>query len=107
MSNSTAGSAPSFDPAELIDDPHTVYARLREAGPVHRITGTDGLPAWLVTRYADVRRALADPRLALDKRNARPGGYQGLALPPALDANLLNMDPPDHTRIRRLVAQAF
>ncbi|MCZ4121895.1 cytochrome P450 family protein [Streptomyces sp. H39-S7] len=107
MTTSTSGAAPAFDPAELIDDPHTVYARLREAGPVHRITGTDGLPAWLITRYADVRRALADPRLALDKRNARPGGYQGLALPPALDANLLNMDPPDHTRIRRLVSQAF
>ncbi|MDJ0345707.1 cytochrome P450 [Streptomyces sp. H10-C2] len=107
MPTTTSGHSQPFDPAELIDDPHTVYARLREAGPVHRITGTDGLPAWLVTRYADVRRALADPRLALDKRNARPGGYQGLALPPALDANLLNMDPPDHTRIRRLVSQAF
>lgn len=107
MPTTTPGPPQSFDPAELIDDPHAVYARLREAGPVHRITGTDGLPAWLITRYADVRRALADPRLALDKRNARPGGYQGLALPPALDANLLNMDPPDHTRIRRLVSQAF
>ncbi|NEA56125.1 cytochrome P450 [Streptomyces sp. SID13666] len=107
MPTTTSGPPQSFDPAELIDDPHAVYARLREAGPVHRITGTDGLPAWLITRYADVRRALADPRLALDKRNARPGGYQGLALPPALDANLLNMDPPDHTRIRRLVSQAF
>ncbi|MFI9106094.1 cytochrome P450 [Streptomyces fildesensis] len=107
MPTTTSGSPQSFDPAELIDDPHTVYARLRQAGPVHRITGTDGLPAWLITRYADVRRALADPRLALDKRNASPGGYRGLALPPALDANLLNMDPPDHTRIRRLVSQAF
>jgi hypothetical protein len=45
-----------------------------KAGPVHRIAGTDGLPAWLVTRYDDVRRALADPRLCLDKRNAAPGG---------------------------------
>ena len=88
-------------------DPYAVYSRLREAGPAHPITGTDGLPAWLVTRYDDVRQALADPRLSLDKRNAAPGGYRGLALPPALDANLLNMDPPDHTRIRRLVSRAF
>ncbi|MGK5731659.1 cytochrome P450 family protein [Streptomyces sp. URMC 124] len=91
----------------LIADPYGTYAQLREAGPVHRITGPDGRPAWLVTRYDDVRRALADPRLSLDKRNATPGNYAGLRLPPALDANLLNMDPPDHTRIRRLVVKAF
>ncbi|RKN65384.1 cytochrome P450 [Streptomyces klenkii] len=101
-----APSAP-FDVSALINDPYGTYARLREAGPVHRITGPDGRPAWLVTRYEDVRRALADPRLSLDKRNATPGNYAGFALPPALDANLLNMDPPDHTRIRRLVVKAF
>jgi cytochrome P450 len=91
----------------LIDHPYDVYRRLREAAPVHRIAGPDGSPAWLVTRYDDVRLALADPRLSLDKRHAAPGTYRGLALPPALDANLLNMDPPDHTRIRRLVGRAF
>ncbi|MGW4893346.1 cytochrome P450 family protein [Kitasatospora sp. NPDC004240] len=92
---------------ELIADPYAGYTALRTAGPVHRVVGPDGLPVWLVTRYADVRQALADPRLALDKRHATPGNYRGFALPPALDANLLNMDPPDHTRIRRLVSQAF
>lgn len=96
-----------FPPAKLIEDPYGSYALLRETEPVHRITGPDGLPVWLVTRYADVRQAMADPRLALDKRHALPGNYRGLALPAALDANLLNMDPPDHTRIRRLVSQAF
>ncbi|EST22710.1 cytochrome P450 family protein [Streptomyces roseochromogenus] len=91
----------------LIDQPHDVYRRLRDTAPVHRITGPDGTPAWLVTRYEDVRAALADPRLSLDKRHASAGTYKGFALPPALDANLLNMDPPDHTRIRRLVGRAF
>ncbi|POX40059.1 cytochrome P450 [Streptomyces sp. Ru73] len=95
-----------LDPAQLLDDPYAAYEELREAGPVHRITGPDGQPAWLVTRYADVRAALADPRLSLDKRNGA-AGYRGFSLPPALDANLLNMDPPDHTRIRRLVVKAF
>lgn len=104
--------APHPDPAEgpadgLIDDPYTTYARLRDTAPVHRVAGPDGSPAWLVTRYDDVRAALADPRLSLDKSHALPGGYRGFALPPALDANLLNMDPPDHTRIRRLVGKAF
>ncbi|MFI1158652.1 cytochrome P450 [Streptomyces sioyaensis] len=102
----TGPDAP-IDVTPLLDDPYAAYAALREDGPVHRITGADGSPAWLVTRYDDVRSALADPRLSLDRRHAGPGGYRGFALPPALDANLLNMDPPDHTRVRRLVVKAF
>ncbi|MGY0064774.1 cytochrome P450 family protein [Streptomyces sp. LZ34] len=101
------GPPEPLDTRALLEDPHAAYAELREAGPVHRISGPDGQPAWLVTRYDDVRRALADPRLSLDKSNALPGNFRGFALPPALDANLLNMDPPDHTRVRRLVAKAF
>ncbi|SED65315.1 hypothetical protein SAMN05428938_5525 [Streptomyces sp. KS_5] len=84
-----------------------MYRRLRDTAPVHRIAGADGNPAWVVTRYQDVRDALADPRLSVDKRHAKEGNYQGLTLPPALDANLLNMEAPDHTRIRRLVVRAF
>src|SRR5437764_349077 len=72
---------------------------------IRHTTLPDGTPAWLVGGYDNVRAALADPRLSLDKRNA--DGYKGFSLPPALDANLLNMDPPDHTRVRRLVSQAF
>jgi cytochrome P450 len=76
-----------------------------EVGPARKIALPDGAPVWLVTRYAEVRAALADPRLSLDKRHAT--GWAGFTLPPALDANLLNMDPPQHTRIRALVSQAF
>jgi cytochrome P450 len=108
MQNTTTSGCPAqVDTAALLADPYATYAALRTAGPVHRIVGADGLPAWLVTRYDDVRAALADPRLSLDKQHARPGNYRGFALPPALDANLLNMDPPDHTRVRRLVNKAF
>ncbi|GGM30405.1 cytochrome P450 [Dactylosporangium sucinum] len=73
---------------------------------MHRIALPDGSPAWLVTRYEDVRAGLADPRLSLDKRHSG-GGWSGFSLPPRLDANLLNMDDPDHARIRRVVAPAF
>ena len=74
-------------------------------GPARRIALPDGSPVWLVTRYTEVRAAFTDPRLSLDKRHAT--GWAGFTLPPALDANLLNMDPPQHTRIRALVSQAF
>lgn len=84
---------------ELANDPV-------EPGPVRRARTPDGAEVWLVSRYPQVRAALADPVLSLDKRNARDG-YRGFALPPALDANLLNMDPPDHTRLRSLVSTAF
>lgn len=118
MSSHVSVGHPGVDGAACIDeaseisvrlafDPYTACADLRLTGSVHRVTGTDGHPAWLVTRYEDVRRGLADPRLSLDKQHSLPGNYQGMPLPPALDANLLNMDPPDHSRIRRLVSQAF
>ncbi|MFJ9745807.1 hypothetical protein [Streptomyces chartreusis] len=76
-----------MDPADgLIDHPHDVHRRLRDTAPVHRIAGADGNPAWIVTRYQDVREALTDPRLSVDKRHAKEGNYQGLTLSPALDA---------------------
>ncbi|WP_223839492.1 cytochrome P450 [Saccharopolyspora pogona] len=83
----------------FVTEPRATYARLRSQGPVHRATAPDGTSIWLVTRYADVRAALADPRLSLDKKNSG-GGYRGFSLPPALDANLLNMDAPEHARLR-------
>ncbi|WP_285583241.1 cytochrome P450 family protein [Actinoallomurus iriomotensis] len=91
---------------EFVTAPRATYARLREQGPVHRALAPDGTRVWLVTRYEHVRQALADPRLSLDKAHSS-GGYKGFSLPPALDANLLNMDPPAHTRLRRVVAKGF
>ncbi|WP_034273661.1 cytochrome P450 family protein [Haloechinothrix halophila] len=97
--------------SELFDsafhaDPYPTYARLRAEGGAHHVSLPDGSKAWLITRYDDVRAGLADERLSLNRKNAR-GGYQGYSLPPALDENLLNMDPPDHTRLRSLIASAF
>ncbi|GAA0269016.1 cytochrome P450 [Streptomyces polychromogenes] len=88
------------------EDPYAVYARLRAEGSVHRVALPDGAPVWLVTHEADVRAGLADARFSVDKRHSR-GGFKGFSLPPALDANLLNVGPEDHLRLRRLVAQGF
>ncbi|TNM27934.1 cytochrome P450 family protein [Streptomyces sedi] len=86
--------------------PHAVLAELREAAPLHHVALPDGSPVWLVTRDADVRSLLADPRLSASKRHARTH-WAGFSLPPALDANLLNMDGADHLRLRRLVSHGF
>ncbi|WP_274911248.1 cytochrome P450 family protein [Streptomyces sp. WZ-12] len=94
-----------FDGA-YFTDPYPIYARLREEGPVHRIATPDGSPIWLVTREVDVRAGLTDPRLSVNKVDSGIG-YKGFSLPPALDANLLNIDPADHLRLRRLVSKAF
>ncbi|MET9322983.1 hypothetical protein ABZX75_22710 [Streptomyces sp. NPDC003038] len=87
-------------------DPYKVYAQLREAGSVHRVALPDGSPVWLVTHEADVRQGLVDPRLSVNKRHSG-SGFKGFSLPPALDANLLNIDADDHLRLRRLVSQGF
>ncbi|MGW1895101.1 cytochrome P450 family protein [Streptomyces sp. NPDC002004] len=91
----------------LLTDPHGAFAGLRKDGAVHRTTTPDGEPVWLITRYAEARAALADSRLSLNKKNAKTSGEYVSSMPPELDFHLLNMDPPDHTRLRRLVAKAF
>ena len=92
--------------AAYLGDPYAVMRRLHRDGAVHRVTSPDGSPLWLVTGYAEGRDALADLRLSLDRSNSA-GGYTGFGLPRALDRNLLNMDPPGHTRVRGLVSRAF
>ncbi|MBL1088222.1 MULTISPECIES: cytochrome P450 family protein [Streptomyces] len=91
---------------DFFNDPYPVYARLRAQGPAHRVALPDGSAAWLVTREREVRAALTDLRLSVNKAHSTTG-YQGFALPAALDRNLLNIDPDDHLRLRRLVSKGF
>jgi cytochrome P450 len=67
----------------------------------------EGQRAWLITRYDDVRKALADPRLSKDWRKRRSPGFVPDPAVGFLMAHMLNADPPDHTRLRRLVQKAF
>ncbi|MGW9208711.1 cytochrome P450 family protein [Embleya sp. NPDC055664] len=105
-------AGPELFTREFIADPYPAYAHLREYAPVHRTTLPSGVEAWLVTRYADARQALADQRLSKDPRRSEAAWKQGKVGVPGeqrsgVGAHLLNLDPPDHTRLRRLVSKAF
>jgi len=97
-----------LDPS-YFQDPLSFFARMREEGPVTPVMMPGGGRTWLVTRYADVRAALADPRLYKDWANKLRGdGWtpadQAISY---LNVHMLNLDPPDHTRLRKLVTKAF
>jgi len=94
-----------FPPAPSIYHPSPVFGRLREQCPVARITTPDGNSAWLATRYEDVRTVLTDQRFS---RAAAAGPAVPLAGLARLAADsMLGMDPPEHTRLRKLIARAF
>jgi len=90
--------------ADYFQDPYSVHARLQAERPVSAVIMPGGMPAWLVTGYAEARAALADPRL----RKSPPGWHPDPdSVYAALDMHMLNSDPPDHERLRRLVNKAF
>ncbi|WP_433309743.1 cytochrome P450 family protein [Micromonospora sp. CA-269861] len=86
---------------------HAGSARLAALGPVHRVTLPSGGPAWLVVGYDEVRRCLADTRL--EGRTGAVADRRGLSERFRLGMNnhMLNREPPDHTRLRRLISAAF
>ncbi|MEV4756666.1 cytochrome P450 [Micromonospora sp. NPDC049559] len=90
-------------------DLHRALAALRRERPVVEVALPGGGTAWLVTRYEDAQRALGDPRLG--KRSSAGGFSYQRMLPEdvarAVSRHLLALDPPDHTRLRRLVSGAF
>lgn len=93
-------------------DPYPFYARLRAEAPVWRTRLPDKRTAWLVTRYEDVAGVLKDGRLAKDPLNAQDpeqraeGPWVPGFLKP-LEQNMLDLDDPDHKRLRALVSKAF
>jgi cytochrome P450 len=92
------------------DDPFPLFEQVRRRGPVHHVTLADGHDAWLVVGHAEARAALNDPRISKDMLAALASSGEVVAegLPgPAFARHMLAVDPPDHTRLRRLVASAF
>ena len=103
-----------FNPASPAQrrDPYPLYAKLRETDPMHRSYAAGG---WVLSRHDDIRAVLADKTFSADERNwslyarfrARAQAH-GLDDPYENDRmTMLRIDPPDHTRLRKLVSKAF
>jgi cytochrome P450 len=98
-----------WEPA-IRDDPFGHFAQARARCPVQRVRLADGHPAWLVLGHDAARQALNDPRISKDMLAALEdnGDVVAEGLPgPEFSRHMLNVDPPDHTRLRRLVSRAF
>jgi cytochrome P450 len=104
----------TFAPADIgfVADPYPAYAELREQTPVRYDEATDH---WLVARYEDVNALLRDRRLGRTYLHRTTHAEMGRPAPPdwhapfwdVINAGILDMEPPDHTRVRRLVSKAF
>ena len=92
-----------------IQDPWPWYDEMRRQGPLRRVTMPDGVAGWLVTDHAQARALLDDRRLSKSVARARPLFPPGMAGSYAtrLAEHMLNDDPPNHTRLRKLVTKAF
>ena len=97
----------SFDKDSYYQDPLAFCPRLRESRPVAPVQMPGYGRAWIVTRYADVRTVLTDPRLAKDVHRWPGGGRSRPSEATGVYAHMLHADPPDHTRLRRRVQKAF
>ncbi|MFY1694346.1 cytochrome P450 family protein [Solwaraspora sp. WMMA2101] len=99
--------AGEFFTDEYAADPYPTYARMREQNPV-QLVSSPRFDSYLITRYDDARAALTDHRLSKDLYG--PEGHYLRFFGPnsdGLNKNMLNSDPPEHSRLRRLVSQAF
>ncbi|MFD9944678.1 cytochrome P450 [Nonomuraea sp. NPDC059023] len=94
------------------DDPHSHYIAWRSESPVLWMDqAPGGTPGWLITGYAEGRAALADPALSKANANVEAAlarhGARPMISGQWLTQSMINCDPPDHTRLRRLAAKAF
>jgi cytochrome P450 len=106
-------TAPTLDPFApgFFEDPYAQYAAIRASGDVHRTL----FGPWMLTHWEHVHQLLREPGTSVEDRNAsesqvmvaeRPADRSDVELSRGEKA-ILNIDPPDHTRLRRLVSKAF
>lgn len=98
-----------YDPA-VMEDPYPSYSYLRDEDPIHY---SNVLRSWVLTRYDDVRPGLNDPRLSADRitpylNRLSPDAREKVkTVGPMLQKWAVFMDPPDHTRMRKLLNHGF
>ncbi|MFJ7631199.1 cytochrome P450 [Streptomyces sp. NPDC097595] len=98
---------PTQDP-RFAQDPYPTYAAMRSTCPVQPVpAGSGGRTSYLVTGYAEAREALGDARLSKDTAAFFAGKGTQRRLHPAVAHTMLASDPPQHTRLRKLVTKAF
>jgi len=93
-------------------DPYPYFGRLRESGRVVQIRTAFAGDGWLITRYADAQRLAGDPRLSVDAKHAGPELRKRLEqfkfrFVDSFPDHMLIVDPPEHTRLRRLISKEF
>lgn len=97
-------------------NPQPIYAQMRQEDPVHRAIGPNtGNPIWILTRYDDCAAFLKDPRFGKEFHKNLPKELAERWWPEPspddpfaiINRHLLEIDPPDHTRLRALVHKAF
>jgi cytochrome P450 len=92
-----------FGPPDRLElDPG--YAEVRAGAALCPVRLPYGEPAWLVVGYDDVRAVHGDPRFS---RAAKAVHDEPRVFPDKVDGGIMDLDPPEHTRLRRLVAKAF
>ena len=92
--------------SEFKANPFPFYARLRSEAPVYRTTLPDKRNAWLITRYQDAVVLLKDDRFSKDRTKSRKQPWMPRMFKPLM-RNMLDLDAPDHTRLRGLVHTVF
>ncbi|MFJ8751913.1 cytochrome P450 [Streptomyces sp. NPDC102441] len=89
--------------ADFSANPYPYYAKLRAEGPAHPVRTDEFERVWMIVGYEEARAALADQRFSKDWRTTEL--FSATSNP--INANMLEMDAPDHTRLRKLVAREF
>ncbi|MCS4304856.1 cytochrome P450 [Chryseobacterium sp. BIGb0232] len=98
-----------FTNPEFIQNPFPVYAYMRETSPIKKVSFGNGQAFWMVTKYEDAIQIFRNPIFVKDIRKVTPQEGKESAMNNSMlfSHHLLNMDPPEHTKMKRLIQKAF